>query len=316
MGGLVNNPRPLRIGIDNLLEWQGPDGAVITLNDRSSFNQYRLTSIDGLDTADPRLPSTPAADRHGEVAHKGLSGGRTITMEGVIQAQNLDDLRDMTGALNRAFASLTSEGNLVFRTRNGNDCFISCMRQQFQIKDTQDKAYFTRTFSLTLRASDPRFYGLVEYAHLLLQGKTSVDTPLYNDGSASSPTRIEVTAIGVTVPFVKVIKNIGDVGRTALASIVFQNMPATHTTTFDMRTRRATCRYGDTHGWGFLATEQVGPGNPATPGNDWHLTTTEEQVWMSPGASHLYFQASYTDASSVVHNFDANVIVYWRDAWW
>jgi|SRR3990172_496641 len=100
-------------GIEGLGAFWEYNGLI--LNDRRYPDKYRLISIAGLDDADIRGVSVNNPSAWGETPLNTLYGGRTIVLEGVIEAGNLFKLRDMQDDLRRAFSEL-HEAPLYIRT--------------------------------------------------------------------------------------------------------------------------------------------------------------------------------------------------------
>lgn len=143
-------------GVETLFQYNG-----LILNDRSVIDKYRIISIDGLDDADIRdsRDENPADD--GETPNSAFYGGRTIAINGRVEAYELNKLRDMIQALRTAFADITQERQLHFLTGNGEtDHYINCKKfSRNQIGEEQKHLnHFFRDFTITLRASDPCFY--------------------------------------------------------------------------------------------------------------------------------------------------------------
>lgn len=96
-------------GLEAVLEYNG-----VRINDRSLLERARLTSIAGLsDDPDIRETRESNADRHGERVGIQLMGGRTITMEGLIEAGSIPMVRDTWRRYKRAFDGV--ERDMVLR---------------------------------------------------------------------------------------------------------------------------------------------------------------------------------------------------------
>jgi hypothetical protein len=131
----------------------------LILNDTTVIDKYRVTTISGLDDPDVRDSREDNPAYEGETVYATLHGGRTIVLEGRVEAFSLHKLRDMQQALRTAFADLSEEKKLYFLTGNGaTDHYIMCKKnQKLQWGEEQTKDNFFRTFQITLRASNPRF---------------------------------------------------------------------------------------------------------------------------------------------------------------
>lgn len=79
----------------------------LLLNARStSPDRYRITEIDGLSDADIRDSREDNPLQHGEIALDSFYNGRTITINGRIEAGNIAKLREMQESLRSAFGRL------------------------------------------------------------------------------------------------------------------------------------------------------------------------------------------------------------------
>lgn len=88
-------------GIESVLEYNG-----LVLNDRRRLDRYVVQRITGLGDADLRDSREPNPDRDGETPYKALYSGRTITLQGYMEAGNLRMLRYMSHQLKKAFSEL------------------------------------------------------------------------------------------------------------------------------------------------------------------------------------------------------------------
>lgn len=161
----------------------------VIFNDLTVYDKYRVMSIDGL--ADPNVRDTreDKPGDHGEDAYNSYYGGRTISMTIRIEAYRLDKLRDMEEALRTAFADL-EEKPLYFLTGiPENDHYIMCKKSAELSKDENveniNHRHF-RTWQVTLRASDPRFYRVNERTtHALIDiNNPDIDEDHFDDASS------------------------------------------------------------------------------------------------------------------------------------
>src|SRR5687767_15110427 len=58
----------------------------LVLNDRTKIDKYRITQIDGLDDPDVRDSRDVNPGSHGETPHAAFYGGRTLALNGRIEA--------------------------------------------------------------------------------------------------------------------------------------------------------------------------------------------------------------------------------------
>lgn len=132
----------------------------LTLNDRSVVDKYRIISIDGLDDPDIRDSREENPAYHGETPYGSFYGGRTLAMNGRIEAYSIHKLRDMQQALRASLVNLHEELPLYFLTGDPSvDHFINCKKfskNQWGEEQRSNKNYF-RDFLITFRASNPRF---------------------------------------------------------------------------------------------------------------------------------------------------------------
>lgn len=156
-------------GLESILEFNG-----VYLNDRSLIDTYVITSMSGLEDADLRDDREVNPQQHGETPFDAFYGGRTIVLTGYIRAYTLNKLRDMQQGLKQALAGLNIEKELIFHTFNRplTDCLILCRKgAPLQMAETQPvDNYFRRDFMVTLRASNPRFLGLLQKQSRVMLG--------------------------------------------------------------------------------------------------------------------------------------------------
>jgi hypothetical protein len=154
---LLGSGRAIPAGIEAVLEYNG-----LFLNVQKNIDQYRVTEIDGLGDPDIRDTRDVRTGSDGEVPYNSFYGGRTIVINGNIQTFNVAKLRDMQMALRTAFADLSQEKPLIFRTGDPDtDHYINCKKiSPIQWAESQQSNMVTRDFQISLRASDPRFFGL------------------------------------------------------------------------------------------------------------------------------------------------------------
>lgn len=141
-------------GLEALLEYNG-----LIMHDRKVTDKYRVNSLDGVHGG-PDIRDNREANPSdiGETPFDSQLGGRTIMIEGTVEAGNIGKLRDLQQALRSAFYSM-QERPLIFRTGNSErDVFIYAkMIDKISMKEEQTNTEADRRFQITLRASDPRF---------------------------------------------------------------------------------------------------------------------------------------------------------------
>ncbi len=141
------------IGLEATFEYNG-----ITLNDRAPIDKYRVKSIEGLDDPDVRDVREDRPQDDGEIIYRSFYGGRTLAIQGTIEAYSKDKLRDMQANLRTAFASLTEKPFIIRTGTPTLDHYVKCKKSsKIQMSEQQSDMRYFRDFLITLRASDPRF---------------------------------------------------------------------------------------------------------------------------------------------------------------
>jgi hypothetical protein len=162
---ILPSSKPVILGLEARHTWNG----IITLNNLDSYPRFSVQTIQGLrskaDAEDNRDPSTA---RRGEIPRKSRRRGKTITYEGMTEARNDLDLRQAESILSAAFEDIDNEGEMVitshplfpdppppvlYRARA-----ISCEVVEAVASPKKYTLGHERSFVLTLRLSDPRFY--------------------------------------------------------------------------------------------------------------------------------------------------------------
>lgn len=166
-------------GLEGRHQW---DGGVI-LNRRVDdagdllLPRYKLARIGGLsslgDSEDVReLP----VGREGEVPRRSLRRGKTVTYEGVTQARSLDDLRQAEADLRSAFYDQRAEKLMVVTPHPdyaSGSRFYRARALAAEINDEQGAPVnvslgYERSFIVSVRLSDPRYYDGVEQTESVL----------------------------------------------------------------------------------------------------------------------------------------------------
>lgn len=166
---LIGSGESVPPGLEAIIEFNG-----IYLNNRSWIDTYIVNQIGGLEDPDLRDDREVNPQQHGETAFDAFYGGRTITLTGYIRAYNIHKLRDMQQALKQALAGLKNEKELILHSWNNpsTDVKILCRKgapiQMAEIQSVDN--YFRRDFLITLRASNPRFLGIIGNSHTVQLG--------------------------------------------------------------------------------------------------------------------------------------------------
>jgi Phage tail protein len=186
-------------GLDGYYQYNG-----LLFNVRDWYDTFLLRQIDGLDDADIRTGASNNPGDHGETPTNAYYGGRTIVFAGDIRYFHYPKLRDLRQGLRDAFADIRSEKPLWIRHPSGNlqlDRIVYCKKQgKLELPDLSQRI---PTFSITLRASNPRIMSYILYSQTISAGQTKV---LVNDGNIFAEPRIRFygdgtltrTAVGVT----------------------------------------------------------------------------------------------------------------------
>lgn len=162
-------------GLENIYKFNG-----LVLNDRKSqIDNYKITKIDGLFDADIRDSRDVNPSRHGETAFESFYGGKTITIEGVIRAGNIDKMRNMIFDLQKAFADLREHSLEIYEhsglQTNTPVAYINCKKMSpLMITESQDTRRPERVFSITLRASNPFVYSVNSDIYTIYTNSSSV----------------------------------------------------------------------------------------------------------------------------------------------
>jgi hypothetical protein len=158
-------------GLDAILEYNG----LFLGRGTQTKDAYIVKSISGLDDPDVRDTREPLPSAHGETTGRSLYGGRTIVINGRIQAWNRDKLRDMQQALRTAFRVQDEELPLYFRMGDTYKDHYIMVRKVSKIEMGEEQSDFNywRPFQVTLRASNPRFFSFAEYTHTMYPNRLS-----------------------------------------------------------------------------------------------------------------------------------------------
>jgi hypothetical protein len=170
----------------------------LLLNETTFIDKYRLISIEGLDDADVRDSREENPSDDGETAYDTFAGGRTIILNGRIEAFTLAKLRQMQMLLRTAFSSKV-ELPLYFVTDDPDLIhYIKCKKFSKNQWGEEQKTLntFFRDFQITLRASNPRFVLDQEETITILPSNpgsvypTTTNIPLYGNFTSKPLIRI------------------------------------------------------------------------------------------------------------------------------
>lgn len=158
----------------------------LTMNEWMPNDRINIISMDGLDDADVRVSSEPNPGADGEeIFGNSYYGGRTIVINGRVEAKTLNTMRGMKHAIRSAFNDL-NEHPLIWRTGDlASDHQIFCRKVSIQGLETQINNRFERDFQITLRASNPRFMSFLEQV-ASINLATTTEISIKNIGNYSS----------------------------------------------------------------------------------------------------------------------------------
>lgn len=151
-------------------------------NRTRTLDQLYLTDIGGLDDSDIRFSEESNFYRDGMNPLVSRVGGKTITLEGYIEASNFQSMRQIQNRFKTALGTANSpalgltENPVYFRNvwNNGFDFLLNVRKSQpLQMKDAQDSMYPRRRFLATLRSSFPFFESVGARTEVLIMGATT-----------------------------------------------------------------------------------------------------------------------------------------------
>jgi hypothetical protein len=146
-------------GVESVFEFNGS-----YFNVRTWLDTFLITTIDGFADPDIRDSREVNPGRHGETYFNSYYGGRTLVLSGKLRAQTLGKMRNMQMGLKEIFGDISREYPLIIRTGDlHNDVMIYCKKSQpLVMSEVQQDFTFRRDFQITLRASNPYFFSVVE----------------------------------------------------------------------------------------------------------------------------------------------------------
>lgn len=144
----------------------------LVLNDRTLMETYWVESTTGFDSPDVIVSAQQNVEETGELPDPGFYGGRTMTLTGWVQAGSYPQALRMGRLLLDAFVGLSEQqmmiGVAIASYLTQPDVVISCRpsdRPQLTTDIQQDDitGLLKRPFTITLRASNPTFRGVVQH---------------------------------------------------------------------------------------------------------------------------------------------------------
>lgn len=203
---LRGSGRSVPAGVEAILEFNG-----LYLNVLNNLDRYKVKSIDGLvDDADMTDQREKLPNEDGETAFPGTYAGKPITIQGTIEAHDLQKMRDMIQALRQAFNNIRIEQQLTIHGASVEQkVFVMCKKAgKISIQEAQNDMRFWRDFSIPLRASNPRLLSL-ERPSLTVAGlgvgPTSIMSVI-NNGDYEAQTIIRLVG-GYTEPRITNLTN-------------------------------------------------------------------------------------------------------------
>lgn len=147
-------------GVESVFEYRGA-----YFNVRRWLDTFLINTIDGFADPDIRDSREVNPGRDGETPFNAYYGGRTIVLSGKIRAHTLAKLRNMQMGLKEIFGDIKREYPLIVRTGDINkDVMIYCKKSQpIVMSEVQQDFTYRRDFQVTLRASNPYFFSVVEF---------------------------------------------------------------------------------------------------------------------------------------------------------
>jgi hypothetical protein len=224
-GSLIGSKTSGPVGVESIIEYRSANP--IYLNVVDWIDTFLVVSINGIDGPDMRLNSQPNPGEHGETPGEALFGGRTLVLTGKQYAQTIWKLRDMQQGLRGSFIDINTEYPLIFHAvEPDDDLMVYCkLADKIQIADQQTtKNDFVRDFQITLRASNPRFLGVVRNVFDFSSAVASYNNIaliVKNAGNFQAQTTIELRG-PMTNPTVYIDDN-------ATAAVIAGSIPAGET---------------------------------------------------------------------------------------
>lgn len=183
-------------GLEAVHWWDG-----IPLNRLDVLPRARLTRITGLhDAADADDNREPNLGFAGEQPYPSEERGRTIVYEGIIEARSLSDLRKFGTGLRAKCRSRFAEKQMTVSYDPAYNFYgsmyymakaLAFTADDEQVNSPQSTYVYSRTFSLTVRQSDPRYYAITQSATAITAIPATIN--VNHVGSTDSPPYIDVS---------------------------------------------------------------------------------------------------------------------------
>jgi hypothetical protein len=166
-------------------------GGVI-LNDRANLECYWIDQITGFEDADLRVSSEENSAADGSTANPGFYGERIMTFTGRIRAGDTRTLDVMEDALAAVLMTLQEQELTIYQkprpgvTLQQPRVIINCRKaDKFQADKALNSYKYERTFTFSLRASDPLFLSETEIGPGILT-TDSATAKIYPDSDISA----------------------------------------------------------------------------------------------------------------------------------
>lgn len=189
------------LGLEGVLLVEG----LLTINETQNFPRYRLTKIGGLHAiGDADLPVGAPNSVQREYAYPGMNRGKTLTYEGLIEADDLQTVRQMAQNLRTMYSDRTVERvhQITPPTGYGTDTWrFNARCTALEIDDEPPQSLNrlptkeVREFMLSLRMADSRFF----YETVADSGTGAGPFTVVNGGGAPAVPGIYLTVGSLSV---------------------------------------------------------------------------------------------------------------------
>jgi len=174
------------LGLEAEHGWNG-----VVLNRKNEFPRYNLHRINGLHArAESDDPRDMVKGGIGELPFPANPKGKTIVYTGTIEAASLPSLRTAINTLKAAFSDRRNEYWMTVAPPAGRGgvswayigTVLACDVDDEQVRGMSAVYIHARTFSISIRQSDPRYYG----AAVVAPGASGATVNVNNLGNAPS----------------------------------------------------------------------------------------------------------------------------------
>lgn len=173
----------LHVGPHSILERNG-----FLFNDRSSLEGAWVDDFTGFEKADITLNEELNPQDEGGTAYRSFHGPRTMTMTGVLRAGTYPNLVTIGGLLEDSLLELV-EMPMQIRVNPASPfftqptVFINCRPTDYSIakqaRQEDRSGIWERAFTVALRATNPRYFGIVEQHAVVVPTVTTTKGRIY-----------------------------------------------------------------------------------------------------------------------------------------